>query len=148
MEGFGAIMLNGLIEKVPFLSKLLERDMKEVVLNALLALALRVSSTGLMFLFNVLLSRLLGAEGVGQYYLALMVTTTATLFGRLGMDTALLRFVAEGASVDDWNSVRGIYRKTFLFILLSSVAAGFVVFLSAPFLAVLPPTLPGTAGMD
>ncbi|MFZ3071747.1 MAG: flippase [Thermodesulfobacteriota bacterium] len=128
-------MMNGLIEKIPFLNKLLDRDMKEVVVNALLAFLLRVSSTGLMFLFNVLLSRLLGAEGVGQYYLALMVTTIATLFGRLGMDTALLRFVAEGASSDDWASVKGAYRKTFLFVLLSSVAAGFAVFLAAPFLA-------------
>lgn len=128
--------MNGILAKFLFLNNIFERDMKEVVSNALIALMLRVSSTGLMFLFNVLLSRLLGAEGAGQYYLALMVTTIATLFGKLGMDTTLLRFVAEGASIEDWNSVRGVYRKTFTFVLFASISAALIMFLIAPILAV------------
>ena len=85
--------------------------MQEVVNGASVAFVIKVIGAGLSFGFNVLLARMLGADGAGIYFLALTVTTIATVFGRMGLDNALLRFTAANAAVGDWGAVKGIYRK-------------------------------------
>ena len=102
--------------------------MKEMVRGATVALMLKVLSTGLVFGFNVLLARLLGAEGAGVYYLALTVTTIASVVGRMGLDNALLRFTAVNAVQGDWNKVAGVYRRgIWIATVVSTVATVFVV---------------------
>lgn len=85
--------------------------MREVVRGGSIAFVFKVLATGLGFCFNVLLARFVGAEGAGAYYLALVVTTLATVVGRVGLDNALLRFAAVHAAANDWSKVSGLYRK-------------------------------------
>jgi len=84
--------------------------MVEVLLSAKVALVWRVLGAGLSFLFSVALSRLLGAEGAGVYFMALSVMMLSGFVGRLGLDKSLLKFVARGASGNDWLSVHGVFR--------------------------------------
>ena len=85
--------------------------MQDVIRGASLAFALRVVGAGFGFLFNVLLARMLGAEGAGVYYLALTMAVIASAAGNLGLDLALLRFTASNAVREDWDRVAGAYRK-------------------------------------
>ena len=109
--------------------------MQEVVNGASVAFVIKVIGAGLSFGFNVVLARMLGADGAGIYFLALTVTTIATVFGRMGLDNALLRFTAANAAVGDWGAVKGIYRKGMMFAVMGSGTAAFVMFMSAPLLA-------------
>ena len=84
--------------------------MKEVVRGTATAFTLKALGTGLSFGFNIILARLLGAKGAGVYYLALTVTTIASVVGRMGLDNTLLRFTAANAEQKDWDKVAGIYR--------------------------------------
>jgi O-antigen/teichoic acid export membrane protein len=124
-----------MLKKFPFISKRLDGHMIEVIKKAAVALFMRVLGAGLAFGFNVLIARALGAEGSGMYFLALTVTTIATVFGRLGMDNTLLRFVAAHASIGEWVAVKGVYQKGMLLSLTASGISTLVVFLSAPWLA-------------
>jgi O-antigen/teichoic acid export membrane protein len=113
----------------------LDHHMREVIEGASVAFVMRLGGAGLAFGFNVLLARMLGAEGAGLYYLALAVTTIATVFGRVGLDNALLRFVAANASVGEWTSVKGVYKKGMKMALGFSALVATVTFAAAPWLA-------------
>jgi O-antigen/teichoic acid export membrane protein len=89
----------------------------------------------LTFVFNIVLARLLGAEGTGVYYLALTVTSIATVIGRMGLDNALVRFAAAHAAKNQWNEVAGVYRKGMCIAMLTSAGAAVAVFSSASIIA-------------
>jgi O-antigen/teichoic acid export membrane protein len=120
--------------RIPRLVRI-DSHMREVVRGATAALVLRALGQGLGFGFNVLLARLLGADGTGVYYLALTITSVATVVGRLGLDNALLRFTAANATLEDWAKVAGVYRKGMLIAVSASTVATVLVVGGAPLIA-------------
>jgi O-antigen/teichoic acid export membrane protein len=121
-------MITAIVRYFPRLAGL-DYHMKEVVRGAATAFVLRMLGTGFRFGFNVLLARLLGAEGVGVYYLALTVTSIATVVGQMGLDNALLRFTAANVAQKNWDNVAGVYRQgvwytTGACVVVSAVVAG------------------------
>ena len=123
------------LSRFPALRNRLDEHMLEVINGAAVALVLKVLGAGLTFLFNLVLARALGAEGAGLYFLALTVTTIATVFGRMGLDNTLLRFTAANASVNDWSAVKGVYMKGMKLALIASFLSAVIVFVFASVLA-------------
>ncbi|MEJ7816838.1 MAG: oligosaccharide flippase family protein [Rubrobacter sp.] len=109
-----------------------DRHTREVAGGAAVALVLRFAAAGLSFVFNIVLARLLGIEGVGVYFLAFTVTTLAAVAGRAGMDNALLRFVATSAAQANWAEVSGLYRRAIWISTGASAAITALVFIAAP----------------
>ncbi|MEI6261683.1 MAG: oligosaccharide flippase family protein [Deltaproteobacteria bacterium] len=107
----------------------------EVARGTLLAFALKIGGSGLSFAFNVAVTRLLGAEGAGLFFLALAVTTIGSVIGRVGLDNALLRFVATRATQKDWSGVKGVYALSMRMAVVASGVIMFVAFLVAPWMA-------------
>lgn len=54
------------------------------------------AGAGVVFGLHVLLSRLMGVEHYGVYVYVLSWINILVLFGKMGLDTALLRYVAAG----------------------------------------------------
>jgi O-antigen/teichoic acid export membrane protein len=79
----------------------------------------------------VLLARLLGADEYGLYNLALTVATVVASFPSLGLDSALVRFMAVYASRGDAGRLRGSLQVGIGLPLVMSVLAGLVLFLGA-----------------
>lgn len=113
----------------------MDDHMTEVVLGATVAFSLKVLAFALGFGFNVLLARLLGAEGAGIYYLALNAVTVSMTVSVLGLDTALLRFVAANATMEDWVKVAGVYRKGIRIATGTSIVVTVLVIIFAPWIA-------------
>jgi len=109
--------------------------MQEVVRGASVAFALKILGAGLAFGFNVLLARMLGANGAGVYFLALMVVSIATVLGRIGLDNSLVRFIAAHMVKDEWECIKGVYRNSIALALVASIVAYLFLYLSAPLLA-------------
>lgn len=107
----------------------------EVLRGMALAFLLRSIGAALAFLFNVVVARMLGAEGAGLFFLSLSVTMIASVIARLGMDNALLRLVAVHASRDEWGSVKGVFALTMKIALISSTAWTALCFFAAPWMA-------------
>lgn len=112
----------------------LDGHTKEVVSGAASAFVLRISGATLAFALSVLLGRMLGASGVGLYFLALSVVTIATVLGRVGLDNTLLRFTAASASSGDWVAVKGLYQKSIRFTLVASGLLAIPVAIFAPWI--------------
>lgn len=128
-------LLQRLVRKVPIFGRRLDDHMVEVVSGASVAFALKMGGAVLTFCFNLLLARTLGAEGVGIYFLAMTVTIIATVFGRMGLDNALLRFTAANVAVNNWSAVKGLYLKGMSSAIVASTLSAVVMFLTAPLLA-------------
>ncbi|PNU20292.1 hypothetical protein C2E25_08275 [Geothermobacter hydrogeniphilus] len=114
-----------------------DQHMREVLRGSAVALVLRVAGVGLAFGFNIAIARLLGAEGAGLYFLALSISTIGSVVGRVGLDNALLRFVATHSATDDWAKVKGVYA---LGIRIAILGLGFLSLLGfwfAPWLAAM-----------
>ncbi len=98
-------------------------------------LALNVAGAGLAFFLNILLARLLGAAGAGTYYLALTTISVLCILSRVGLDNALMRYVAAYAARNRWRQVVGVYRLGMWTAGLGSCAAALLAYLLAPPLA-------------
>jgi O-antigen/teichoic acid export membrane protein len=109
--------------------------MMEIVKGTSISLPIKVLGTGLTFVFNLFLAHLIGASGTGLFFLALTVATIATIFGILGLENAMLKYAAVGASEEDWASVKGVYFQGMLTALVSSIASCIVVLGTASFIA-------------
>jgi O-antigen/teichoic acid export membrane protein len=84
-------------------------------------LVVKALSTVLMFGLQILLARLLGGEQFGIYVYVLTWVNVLVLIGKLGWDTALLRYVAVYSSNKVWGAVRGILRRSSQVTLLASL---------------------------
>lgn len=113
----------------------LDHHIKEVMHGTATALVLKVMGAVLSLGSNILLARFLGADGAGIYFLSLATIMIATVFGRIGLDNALLRFTASSVSVKDWVALKGAYRKGMLIALFASAITTMMVFALAPWLA-------------
>lgn len=101
--------------------------MREILRGAAVAFTVKVFGSGVAFLFNVYLARALGVEGAGVYFLAISVVTVASVIARLGVDNALLKYVAAGESANEWGLIQGVVRKSLF--LVSSVSLSLTVLL-------------------
>lgn len=111
--------------------------MREVARGTILAFFLKIAGSGLSFAFNIAVARLLGADGAGIYFLALAITTIASILGRVGLDNALLRFIATSATHSDWSNVKGVYTLGIRIAVAASTAIAIVSFLVAPWIATM-----------
>lgn len=88
-----------------------------------LAFLLRGAGAGLAFVFNVVIARLLGAQGAGLYFLALSLTMIASVIARRGLDGAMLRFIAAAAATDATARINAVFRIGMLRAFIGSVTA-------------------------
>lgn len=90
------------------------------------ALAIKVLNTGIAFVVQVVLARLLGAESYGDYVYALTWMNVLALIGTFGLDTAALRYVAEYRSTEQWGLLHGFLRASSRATVGASVAVAVV----------------------
>ena len=74
----------------------------------------RVFSAVIAFLLTLFITRELGAEEAGYYFLAFSFVAILSAFSRLGMDNTVVRFVAE-----DNNQIKSIIKIVIIFKFLS-----------------------------
>ena len=114
---------------------LFDLQMQEVLKNSAIAFILKIMGTALNFGYNAILARMLGADGVGIYFLSLTVVTIASVIARLGLDHALLRFIAASKAAENWDEVNGVYRVGIKTSLVVSCIITTIVYFSSESIA-------------
>jgi O-antigen/teichoic acid export membrane protein len=107
----------------------------ELVLRSGAVLVVRVAGAGLGFAFNVALARVLGADGLGVYHLALTFALIASVVGRMGMDAAMLKFGATSHAAMDGRRLAAVHRLGMGTALLGCGIVAASTFLAADWLA-------------
>ena len=109
--------------------------MQELLHGASVAFALKVLAAGLAFGLNVVLARLLGAEGSGIFFLAFTIVLIVAAIGRVGMENALVRFIAANIAANQPGKVLGVYRKAMLYSLAAATLFSMLLYLLAPWMS-------------
>ena len=98
-------------------------DIRSVLIRGTVSAAIvNAAGAGIAFALHVLLSRLMGVEHYGVYVYVLGWLNILVLFGKLGLDTALLRYVAAYTAQQEWAPLSGILRQSTLFAFGASMA--------------------------
>lgn len=114
----------------------IDGNLLELLTGSTVALVLKVIGAGLAFLFNVVIARNLGPNGAGIYFLASSSITIAVVFGRLGLDKTVLRYVAANVKGENWSAVKGIQQKALTIGVSAGGLATFAVIVLSPTLSV------------
>ncbi len=124
----------------------LDGHIRDVLLRGSAAFLLRVTGAGFSFAVNVIIARLLGAEGAGVYFLSLTVASIGSMIGRVGLNNTLMRFVAERASQDAWGKAQLTYRRGLTIAVVASVAVAIVLSAGAAMIATRVFAVPALTG--
>lgn len=92
--------------------KTLRRYLNRNSIGAASVFSALVAGAGFSFLFNVLLARLIGASGVGLYFISTTIVDIGATVSRLGMESAVLRFTAIANTQGDRASLAALYRRS------------------------------------
>ncbi|WP_457640386.1 flippase [Persephonella sp.] len=109
--------------------------LKELLRGSSIAFVLRIVGIIAGYVFTLLITRGYGAEAMGVFALSFTLLQISSVIGRLGMDTALLRFVAEYSSQEKWEIVKDIYKKAIKLVLPFSIFLSIAIFFLSPYIA-------------
>jgi len=109
--------------------------MQELLRGASVAFSLKVLAAGLAFGLNVVLARLLGAEGSGIFFLAFTIVFIVSAIGRVGMENALVRFIAANIAANQPGKVLGVYRMAMFYSLIAAALLSTLLYLLAPWMS-------------
>lgn len=82
---------------------------------------LNLANIALAFVTSILLARWLGAELFGEYTYVISWVTLAAVAARMGFDLIIPRFVTKYLKTEEQAKLRGLFRFTFLVLLINSV---------------------------
>lgn len=80
-------------------------------IGAATALAMQVAGAALALLVSLLLAKLVGAAGLGLYFLSVTGTEIFSTISRLGLETSALKFISIANAAAEPGTVATVYRK-------------------------------------
>jgi len=120
--------------KLFFFNKL-DNNLKEIFVGSSLAFSLNILGLLCGFAFTLFITRNLGADAMGIFSLSYTVLVIFVVIGKLGFDTALLRFVADYSSTNRWDLVKEVYLKALRLIIPFSLLLTILLFYCSPYIA-------------
>jgi O-antigen/teichoic acid export membrane protein len=100
----------------------------ELIKGGGVSLAVKAFAMAIGFVFQWLITRYYGAESLGLLMSSISVLSIVLLAGKLGLDTAFLRFVSQFRAQNDFNGIAIIKKRSLSVIAVSSVAATAVLY--------------------
>ena len=112
-----------------------DTHLRELLTGSSIAFGMKIAGALLGYVFTLLIARNFGAVAMGVFALSLTVLNVFSILGRLGLDTALLRFIAEYLARDRKDLAREVYKKSLRVIVPFSLCLTGLLFLLAPYIA-------------
>jgi O-antigen/teichoic acid export membrane protein len=111
-----------------------EKDfhLKELITGSSQHFVLQALGILLTYLFILLVSRVFGPKVYGDYTLALTILNIFVVAGKLGMDTAVVKFIAVSRAREDYRTARSYYFNSLKLALLLGVFLTILLLVFAP----------------
>ena len=101
-----------------------------------IAFTLKVASAAFALLNQIVLARILGANGVGEVLLAISVVKVSTQISKFGMEETLMRFVPVYIDQKDPSRLKGTIYFALTLCIMISVIFVFIILLLSKFIAI------------
>jgi O-antigen/teichoic acid export membrane protein len=112
-----------------------DKDFLELFNKGGIAMLYRIGGQLLGFLLTFVIAYFFGANGLGDYVLAIIVLKIFTLISKLGLDTASIRYIAEYSSENSLSSILDFRKKSIFLITTVSIICSLVMYLGANIIA-------------
>ena len=96
-------------------------DKKRFITGIKYSIAVNIASKGMMYLSQFLLARMMKVDQYGIYVYSLAWLNMLLLMGTMGLDTALLRYIPQYVSRNEWGLCWGIIKRSYQLVFLVSV---------------------------
>ncbi len=114
-----------------------DKDFAELFNKGGLAFLYRIGGQLLGFLLTFVIAYFFGANGLGEYVLAIVVLRVFVLIAKFGLDTASIKFIASFASERNFESIRLFREKSLIFITFTSILLSLLMYFNSAFIAEL-----------
>jgi O-antigen/teichoic acid export membrane protein len=114
---------------------MLDIHLTETLTGASVSIIFRILGAIAQFSFTLILARIFGAEGMGIFVLGLTTVAIGSAFARWGIDQAALKHISIYATNNQWGDITSVYKKSIIFVLITSIAMSFFIYLLAPWIA-------------
>lgn len=121
--------------KINAIKELLNNNDYEVFRHVGVAFIIRVSGAFSAFIASMILTRRLGSEESGYYFLAFSVITFVAALSRIGLDQAVLRHTGAAYPLASWRDIASILRKATLLAGMASLLTATLLWVSADWFA-------------
>ncbi|HET7673310.1 MAG TPA: oligosaccharide flippase family protein, partial [Candidatus Saccharimonadales bacterium] len=121
-------------KKIRSLTSTGDKNFIELLQHSFWAIVILGLTTGLQFLFDFVLARKYEAHGTGVFYLCFTVLMTLALFGRLGLDQAVVRFIPPLLDKDP-EKAAGVNSSSIKLSLYMTIPLAVLLFVLSPLLA-------------
>ncbi|WP_338518681.1 oligosaccharide flippase family protein [Alteromonas gracilis] len=124
-----------------------EPHMREMLLGSVVGLVVKVLAAVSLFAMNVVVTRTVGATQAGLFFLSFTLITIIATLGRIGLDQAVVRFIAKDVEVSAstppvvsgngaaaGSQLQSVFAKSVTWTLLASVLFAFIFYAIAPWL--------------
>ena len=108
-----------------------DKDFSELLRGSGFSFFLRFGGLATGYLLTLIIAYLFGADGLGDYVLAITVLRLFTLLSKLGLDTTSIRFIASFTSQNKWESILKFRRKVVFILIISSLLFSFLMYVLA-----------------
>jgi O-antigen/teichoic acid export membrane protein len=90
----------------------------------------------LTYLYRIIIARYFGPEVYGLFSLAIMIAGWFVAFSSLGLYDGIIRFISLYRGKKELNKIKSLFKISFAFLSLSSIAFGIFLFYSSNFISV------------
>ena len=105
-----------------------DKDFSELLKGSGISFILRSLGLAAGYLLTLVIANLFGAQGLGDYVLAIIILRLFALLSKLGLDTVSIRFIASFALQNKWTSIIRLRKQVVSIISISSVVASLLMY--------------------
>jgi O-antigen/teichoic acid export membrane protein len=92
-------------------SQFKDENFAEIFRDTSVTFIIRVFGLAAGYLFYFLIARIYGSSILGAFTLSSTVLIMFTVLGRLGIDTSIIKFFAQNAALNKWDTILEVYNK-------------------------------------
>lgn len=112
-----------------------DKDLFELFWGSATSLIIKVSSIGISYLFTLLVLYIYDPTQWGIFSLSLASMMIFAIPGRLGLDTAIVRFTSEYVTESNIIKLQNYYQKSIILVLIGSIVSSTLMYFFCGFIA-------------
>ena len=112
-----------------------DKDFLELFKKGGVAMLFRIGGQIMGFLLTFVIAYFFGANGLGDYVLAIVVLKIFTLVSKLGLDTVSIKYIASYCAEKSYFGIVSFRKKALSIILIASIFSSIIMYFGASYIA-------------
>ncbi len=112
-----------------------DKHIKELLQGSAIAFSLKIIAACLGMGLNLIITRKLGIEEAGIYFLSVTIITACVNLGRFGTEGTLVREISSASTTSNWILVNSTLRSAIVIVLFTSTMLALTLYFIAPILS-------------